>query len=198
MKRRILSLVVVLQVALLVTAQEHPFLSKFQLTEGDSWVTVDWTMVAGGTCDGTRIMRSENGVDFIPVGMIEGLCGDIVQPVEYRYIDHTAPELATLFYQLELGAADQSSIQKIELQRLRTVQHRFQPSPVQDAGELVLKVGVNAAVEIHFFDAAGREVHRIMGRGERHPVNVQGWNAGLYFYRVVIDGQPAQGKFVVE
>lgn len=184
--------------AALSKAQEHPFLSRFELREGDGWVSIDWTMIGGNTCDGTRIMRSTDSLNFETVGTISGLCGDIVEPVPYNFIDHTAPEMATLYYRLELGLNGYSSIKRIDLQRLSSVEHRFQPSPVNDHGELLLRVDPDQQVEIQFFDAQGGSMTTISGRGGRHPIDVSQWPAGVYFYQVRAADLFVQGKFVVE
>ncbi len=185
--------------AFCVTGQEHPFLAKFELKEGDGWVSVDWTMKAGSTCDGTRVMRSEDGVYFETVGRIEGICGDVAHQADYRYVDLDIPEMVTLYYRLDLGLNGPSEAKRIDLVRLNTVQHRFQPNPVADEGILFLRVEHDEQVEIQFFDVTGREVRAMKASGGRHVVDVSGWPAGLYFY----DAQAGAamrftGRFIVQ
>ncbi len=196
MKHWILLLICLIPIASI--GQEHPFLSRFELREGNGWVSIEWTMIAGGTCDGTRIMRSTDSLNFEAVGMISGICGDIVDPVPYNFIDHTAPEMATLYYRLELGVNGYSSIKRIDLQRLTSVEHRFQPSPANERGELLLRIDPEEKVEIQFFDPHGRSVATQQGRGGRHPIDVSSWPAGVYVYQVRGAGAVLTGRFVVE
>ncbi len=183
--------------ALQIAAQEHPFLSEFKLSEADDAVKVEWTMVAGGTCVGTAILRSLDSLAFQPVGYIDGICGNIIDPVSYQFVDNTAPELSTLFYRLELGSSGSSSIKKIELQRLHSVAHRFQPSSVSDQGEILLNVDPEIPVQIDLFNAVGKQIGQVNGRGGRHGIEVRGWDQGLYIYQVSIAGERSSGKFVV-
>ncbi|MDQ3101525.1 MAG: T9SS type A sorting domain-containing protein [Bacteroidota bacterium] len=179
-------------------AQEHPFISEFNLSETANAVDLEWTMVAGNTCVGITILRSLDSLYFEPVGSIEGICGNIIAPVGYQFTDATAPELSILFYRLELGSAGSSSIQKIELQRLRSSEHRFQPSPVSDQGEILLNVDPQIPVQIDLFNVLGEQVGQVNGRGGRHIIEVLGWDQGLYIYQVSIEGKRSSGKFVVQ
>lgn len=181
-----------------INAQEHPFLAEFKLSEAEDAVKIEWTMIAGGTCVGTTIMRSLDSLSFQPVGYIDGICGNITEPINYDLVDHTAPELSKLYYRLELGSNGSSSIKAIELQRLRSVLHRFQPLPVSDQGELLLDVDPETPVVIVIFDGLGKMMNRMEGRGGRHFIDVDTWDRGLYIYQVAINGERANGKFVVE
>jgi hypothetical protein len=196
--RKILSnilLVVVMQ----AMAQEHPFLGRFELREGEGQVFLDWTMNAGSTCDGTVILRSTDSLHFEPVGIISELCGDILRPVDYRFVDEDPGELRTLYYRLDLGINGSSSVRRIDLKRLTSAEHRFQPSPVRDHGSLLLKLSPEKQVEVIFFDPSGREVYRFQGTGGNHSVVVRGWSSGLHVYQVWVDGAVwARGKMVVE
>ena len=114
MTRPCLALLLVLNVCT-VAAQEHPFLSRFALTEGLGFVQLDWTMSAGNTCEGIDIYRSLDGSNFETVGTIPGICGDINSPVPFSWTDHSAPELTTVYYRLRLGLNGFSSVQRIDL-----------------------------------------------------------------------------------
>ncbi len=54
-------------------AQEHPFLSKFDLKETVGAVTLEWMVISGNTCFGIQVLRSFNGLGYVQIGEIGGL-----------------------------------------------------------------------------------------------------------------------------
>jgi len=178
-------------------AQEHPFLSRFGLLEGDGQVIIDWTMIAGSTCDGIVIERSLDSILFEPVGRIFGLCGAIAEPVEYRYVDGDPPEFRKVYYRIELGGNGYSSIRSILLERLFSAEHLFVPSPVSGVGVLLLRVPPETVFSVEFWSASGMLQHRVEARGSRVEVPTDGWEPGTYLYKASTGGQRFVGRFVV-
>ena len=138
MTRPCLALLLVLNVCT-VAAQEHPFLSRFALTEGLGFVQLDWTMTAGNTCEGIDIYRSLDGSNFETVGTIPGICGDINSPVPFSWTDQSAPELTTVYYRLRLGLNGFSSVQRIDLRYLVSRAQWVYPVPAVDRCTLLLQ-----------------------------------------------------------
>ncbi|HQW97580.1 MAG TPA: T9SS type A sorting domain-containing protein [Flavobacteriales bacterium] len=178
-------------------AQEHPYLSHFDLTEGDGQVTLDWTMVSGNTCDGTRILRSRDSLNFEEIGVLSGLCGSITTPTFFRHADLDPPELTTAYYRLELGSNGSSSIQRIDLKRLYSVEHRIFPSPMPNNGTLLLRVDPEVRVGLRIWSTNGRLVHDVTGHGDRLEVPSEAWPAGVYVYEATVENKRLRGRFVV-
>lgn len=197
MDLRIGTLSLALLASLVVHAQEHPFLSRFDITEGDGQVYLDWTMVSGNTCDGTRILRSLDSLNFVEIGSLSGLCGSISTPTYFQHLDSDPPELTTVFYRLQLSTNGFSSIQRIDLKRLFTAEHRVFPSPMVDNGTLLLRVDPETHVVLRIWSATGRLVHDATGRGGRLDVPAATWPAGVYIYEASAEGRKLSGRFVV-
>lgn len=179
-------------------AQEHPFLSFFTVKEGFGTVVLDWEMIAGNTCDGIDILRSEDGTGFDVAGRIMGICGDIDEPVPYGWIDTDPPELTTVYYRLRLGLNGFSSIQEVDLVHLVSDDHRFLPSPMQGEGLLLLRVPASGQVDLRITDSSGRQVFHESGlRGGRHAVRLPNAQAGTYFYDAVSGDRRFRGRFVL-
>lgn len=183
--------------SLVVHAQEHPYLSRFDITEGDGQVFLDWTMESGNTCDGTRILRSLDSLNFVEIGSLSGLCGSISTPTYFHHEDSDPPELTTVYYRLQLGTNGFSSIQRIDLKRLFMAEHRVFPSPMLDNGTLLLRVDPETRVVLRIWSAQGRLVHDVVGRGGRLDVPAATWPAGVYIYQAIADGRRLNGRFVV-
>ena len=197
MTRLCLALLLVLNVCT-VAAQEHPFLSRFALTEGLGFVQLDWTMTAGNTCEGIDIYRSLDGSNFETVGTIPGICGDINSPVPFSWTDQSAPELTTVYYRLRLGLNGFSSVQRIDLQNLVGRPQWLYPIPAVDRCTLLLRVPSTTDVEVRLYTTDGRSV-RIWGglQGGRQEIDLIGIASGTYIYHAITDDGSFSGRMVI-
>jgi len=181
------------------SAQEHPFLSAFTLTENTGSITLQWALVAGSTCAGTKIERSLNGVEFTLVHEIFGVCGALSEPVSYNWTDPAPPEFSTVYYRLQLGANGNSSIQSLQFDQLVTTDQRAYPSPAFDVVTIAVRIAQQAEVDLRVWNSAGKQVlDRVGEAGPAHEFNVKTLPAGVYTYDAVSDGKHFSGRFVKE
>ena len=182
-----------------VQAQEHPFLSEFTLTENTGSITLQWTLVAGSTCAGTKVERSLNGVDFALVHEIFGVCGALAEPVSYNWTDPAPPEFSTVYYRLQLGTNGSSSIRSLQFDQLVTTDQRAYPSPASDMVTIAVRVAQQAEVDLSVWSSAGKLVIALIGEvGPTHELSVKTLPAGVYTYDAVSDGKHFSGRFVKE
>lgn len=176
---------------------EHPFIESFTLTVQDGRVLVDWVMKGGTSCDGSEVERSLNGVDFVRVHRIEGICGDPTVPVPFSWADEEPVELSTLHYRIVFGSQGRSSTKSVSFDQLVRSEQRFFPSPADASATLLLKVPASAQVDLLIADAAGRVMLRREGLvGARHELDLYAFPAGSYSYVAVADGRRFEGRFV--
>lgn len=179
------------------SAQEHPFLSQFDVSQLDGAVRLEWTMVAGNTCTDTRIHRSVNRGAFEVVGLLSGICGDITTPKQYNWTDVAPVEVSFLAYRLELGTNGNSSVQELFFDQLVSSEQLFFPSPVEDRAALVLRTDLNGTVDLRVWDLSGRlRLERLSARGAQHELDLGAWPSGLYVYEANADGKRFTGRFL--
>lgn len=180
-------------------AQEHPFLSDFTATVREEQVLLEWTMVAGTTCDGTQVERAVNGGDWSAIGGISGLCGDVNAPVAYDWTDEAPQELSTLAYRLKLGAQGYSSTMQVRFERLTAREHIAFPSPAHDRVVLLFREPGTAEGMLDVYDLSGRPVVASLSvRGDRVELDVRAWKAGVHHYRATYGGRVHAGRFTVQ
>jgi hypothetical protein len=178
-------------------AQEHPYLSQFQVIPGFGEVVLNWTMNAGSTCSGTRILRGYSPDDLQVVGDVLGLCGSISEPVSYSWVDEHPPELSVLYYRLDLGLNGPSSVQRVEFDQLISSEQRFFPSPNDGSGTLLLRVPSNARVDLTVWSADGRSVLvKRSAIGQTHEVRLPPGFSGVFIYEAVVGERRFQGRSV--
>lgn len=179
------------------TAQEHPFLIRYELTELSGGISIEWTMQGGSTCNGQDVERSTNGVDFVPVHRILGICGDPTVAVPFSWLDDAPPEFSTVYYRLKLGIDGYSSVQKVEYDQLETSAQRFFPSPVLDAATLLLNVPTGDRVDLLIWGPSGRLIRdRRNLTGARIALDLSDLPAGVYNYKASSGDKLFSGRFV--
>lgn len=179
--------------------QEHPFLSAFTAAVREEQVLLEWTMVAGTTCDGTQVERAVNGGAWQQVGGISGLCGDVNAAVAYDWTDAAPPELSTLAYRLKLGAQGYSSTLQVRFERLTARAHLAFPSPAHERVVLLFRESGTAEGVLDVYDQAGRPVIASLSvRGDRAELDVRAWSAGIHHYRATYGGRVHAGRFTVQ
>ncbi|MCB0765432.1 MAG: T9SS type A sorting domain-containing protein [Flavobacteriales bacterium] len=179
--------------------QEHPIISHYALTELDGAIAVDWTIRGGSTCDGQQVERSTDGITFVAVHRISGICGDGSVPVEYHWIDNDPPEFTEVRYRIELGVQGHSSVMSVVFDQLTKSDQRFFPSPMHDQATLLLNVPRSSPVELRILDATGRLVlQRNVTFTGGIPITLPGAPAGIYTYVAQAGGRTFTGRFVKE
>ena len=197
MKRSVLP--VVMLSAFAAQAQEHPYLSRFELFEQQAAVRMEWTMVAGSTCNGIEVWRGTDPDALQLIGRIYGLCGNITSPVDYSFTDASPIEFTTLYYQLVLGTAGPSSIQHIVFFQVLTSEIRIVPNATGDGVDVVLAIALNADVELRCWAADGRLVYAASAlSGNRHHIPLGATARGGFIVEAIADKRSITGRFVLQ
>lgn len=180
-----------------IRAQEHPFLAAYTVEVVDGSVHVDWTILGGNTCDGQEVERSIDGLHFVVVHRIQGLCGDPEVARRYDWFDTAPPELSLLHYRVRLGNEGTSSVMTVRYEQLRTTEQRFYPSPTTGEATLLLNVGPGTAVDLLVHDLSGRVVLELQDRpGPLLRLDLTALPEGTYVYRALADGRAFVGRLV--
>lgn len=181
------------------TAQEHPFLGAYELSELEGRIRVSWTILGGSTCNGQSVERSLDSTTFVTVYAEEGICGDVSVPIPYEWIDAAPPELSTLYYRIKLGLDGYSSVRSVHFDQLTSADHRLYPSPTQGDARLVLKIAPGTPVDLLLMDAAGHRSWEAFDLpGPSVELDLAGLAPGVYIYRATAAGRIFTGRFVLE
>ena len=85
----------------LLFSQDAPQVSKFTVESINGKAYLNWTIDAGGTCNGIRILRSTDSLIFQEVGLLEGVCGSLSFPTNYTYTDESPLVNKVNYYKLD-------------------------------------------------------------------------------------------------
>lgn len=179
------------------TAQEHPFVHRYQLTELSGAISIEWALSGGSTCDGQDVERSTDGLTFTPVHRIFGICGDPTVTIPFSWLDASPPEFSTVYYRLKFGFDGYSSVKQIVYDQLETSEQRFFPSPTLGEATLLLNVSVGGQVDLAIHAMNGRQVMEMRNLiGPRITLQLQDLQAGTYTYRAQSGDRSFTGRFV--
>ena len=179
-------------------AQENPILGRWDASLTDSEVLLEWTIISGSTCQGIKIYRSQNGLDFIQIGHIPGVCGSISEPVDYIWKDAEPFELATNYYRLEFGVQGFSSINIVEVEGLVQRSSLVFPNPATSDATLVFQTSGNEEQEVLIFNATGSLVYQENVSGsDRITINAGLLAPGTYIYSLRSDTRSDSGRFII-
>lgn len=176
-------------------AQEHPFLSRFELQELQGAVRVEWTMIGGNTCFGIQIKRSLDGLNFEEVGRIEGLCGNVNEATNYSFVDTTPVSLVNHYYQLELGLNGQSSVQELVFDQVVGTSS-IVVYPESSQGIVIysaLPLDLSARFELYDMDGSVLTSGTVP-EGNKIQLNKAMRAGSIYVYRILQNGVEVRGK----
>jgi hypothetical protein len=94
---------------------QEEFLDGFGLEVFNQKVQIKWTIKAGNTCAGIKVMRKTQNSDFIQIDELFGICGDLEKPISYLITDNNPPTNEILFYRIDFGGNGVSEIKSIEV-----------------------------------------------------------------------------------
>lgn len=175
--------------------QEHPYLSRFELTEQQGAVRVEWTMIGGNTCFDIEVWRGLDPSALERIGTISGLCGHIVEPVDYAFNDGSPPEFSLLFYRLVLGSAGPSSIKSLDFRQVTSSEIRLVPD-VNIAGvNVYLDLSNSAEVELRCWTVDGKLIitkYRLVGR--THFIPMPTISSGVIIVQATSNGRMITGR----
>lgn len=139
----------------LLFSQDAPQVSKFTVESINGKAYLNWTIDAGGTCNGIRILRSTDSLIFQEVGLLEGVCGSLSFPTNYTYTDESPLVNKMNYYKLDLGGNGFSQIVGIEVIIIGEEDYVLFSNPLSDYSVLHFKNETNQVVELSVYDGNG-------------------------------------------
>lgn len=171
-------------------------IDHFELYElnNQSFLTV--TISQGSTCDGIKILRSNDSTNFTQVGEIPGVCGSSAEAKSYYFTDENVEYNTTMYYKIQLGNFLMPNVAKIKIYKsLKGAVHVF-PNPCMGQLFFVLDNKLLNTTQIKIYDSLGNKVIDTERNEKAIEINLETLNAGVYYYQLVNE-QLYSGKFIL-
>jgi hypothetical protein len=161
-------------------AQTHPFLGKFSAVEHNGFVQLNWTILAGNTCNGIQIYRSVDSLEFTQIGAIAGVCGNLSTPESYIFLDERPAINRINYYRLELGGSGSSQVIAIEIIRLTDAGVQIRPHPADANVSIYFSNSNNTAHDIRIYASSGTLMHAADTNQNVFNADVRNFPSGVY------------------
>ena len=176
-------------------AQEnHPFIKSISLFQQEDVVVLRWVIHGGNTCQGMRIFRSENEVDFSQVGIISGICGSTDSDELYTYVDSNAVANANNYYHIEFGSQGLSEAEGIFFEQFGEEGILVLPDPINARVRVLFSNVDHAPALLRVVDRNGAIFGELSSTGKEMIVNMSGWKDGLYYFQLIVNDELKSGK----
>lgn len=136
-------------------SQDPPVLQKFTVESINGKAYLNWTIEAGGTCNGIGILRSSDTSNFSQIGVLEGICGSLSFPTNYTFTDESPLENKVNYYKLDLGGNGFSQIVGVEVIIIGEENFVLFSNPVIERSTLHFKNETNQLAELKVYDQEG-------------------------------------------
>jgi len=166
-------------------SQPAVILESFHVFENQGKVYLRWVIIAGSTCDGIKIFRSVDGMNFDRIGEIPGVCGSPSASMPYEFTDESPVPNSINHYRLELGNSGFSETVPVELVTLNADGYQVRPNPSQGETRIYFTNPGNIACALHIISLNGHTVWKQNTRSEHFVLNTSWFPAGYYLFTII-------------
>jgi hypothetical protein len=162
--------------------------TDFSVSQENNVVEIGWTIQVGNLCNGTHILRSVDGSDFVEIAEIEGICGSEVTDEKYGVIDPAPIYNAENTYVLLFGFSQYSEERSVFVGYTDPNQLYVSPNPVESILKLRWNDADHAMYTFHLIDQQGQTVLRQEGiSGGTFETDLSTIPAGIYQVVLISD-----------
>lgn len=174
------------------------FIDDFFAVQQDEEVYLRWTILAGNTCDGTRIERSEDGISYYEIGEIPGVCGSSEKPIIYDFTDTAPLKNRINYYRLQLGFLGITSTKQVDYFFPGEQGYSIHPNPFSDEATFIFNNPDEKGTQLHIHNITGQLVTSHITSGYKIHLTRELFLNGTYIFRLIQDDKILKtGKFVV-
>jgi len=180
--------------------QQSVILDSFEAFVIDDQVYLDWVISAGNSCNGTKIFRSIDTLQFTQIGNIEGICGNPASPQPFRFIDENPIRNSINYYRLELGVTGFSKIVSIEVIPLSDDGFQVRPNPATTYTKIYFNNSKKESTQLFLYNINGSQVTTITTQEHYFNLNVSNLQSGMYLFTISSQSGAylTKGKLIVQ
>lgn len=178
---------------------QDSIVKDFITVQFEGKVQMSWVIQSGNTCDGIRVFRSQDGINYEQIGSIPGICGSPYASIAYDFTD-TSPLLNQLnYYKLELGNLGFSRVARMFVVDLTQKAYLIIPHPAVGTTKIFIDNPLQKEYELVLRDAGGKIVGTTTTNTSYFELYVNDLTNGMYIFSISNEGEQKiiNGKLVV-
>ncbi len=182
-------------------SQDHPILNYFTTNLSDGKVLLSWEIKGGNQCNGIKVFRSTDSLNFSQIGDIAGICGSPDFAQGYTFVDDSPEENAVNYYKIELGGQGFASSSGVHYVKLLEDGYKVYPNPITDQSRLYFNNTSGQKHTLQVIDYSGKIVMQLDANSgneiDLSPLTVL---SGPYIFQLIPEstGEPVRGKLLVQ
>lgn len=182
-----------------VFAQNETVVLNFSATEFNGKVLLTWSVTQGNTCNGIKVLRGLDTLNYTQIGSIEGICGSTIESISYQFTDVNPVVNQTNYYRLSLGGIGFSYPVNVEVFDTGEEKYIVAPNPVYAESELIFDNENQEEVTLTFFNENGAIILEKTTTEQSVKINRAEFEQGVYFFVLKSNGklESFSGKFSV-
>ena len=167
-----------------VIAQESSILGRFSITETEGSVFLFWTINQGSTCNGIRVFRSSDALNYEKIGEIVGVCGSSSEAISYSFTDKNPIKNSVNYYKLELGFSGESEVLSIEIIDIEDNGFQIRPNPIKNNGRIYFDNDRKEKYHLILYQINGKIAYETSSSNDYFDFDVSGLFPAVYFFTI--------------
>ncbi len=182
-----------------VCRSQESALDRFTGAESNGRVFLEWVISSGRTCQGIRILRSTDSLNFSQIGDIGGVCGSITVPTRYTFTDDLPVKNKINYYQLELGGIGFSSIVTIKVIDFSENAYQIIPHPAKENVSILISNDTKLFCQLNLYNSGGKFLSSHFTNSNEFKLDKSYLQSGLLFFTISCSGSShiIKGKVLV-
>lgn len=175
----------------------HPIVNYFTATTFDNQIILNWEIQSGETCNGMKLLYSQDSVNFIEIADFPGICGDPNTASRYTFL-HTNPQnLQNNYYKVRLGTQGDTYVISHYFIQIDETGYFIYNDPNTNSLTLYFENPNNEIWTLLFFNSLGKlEYEKKNLLSDKIILSQESFSNGLhYFILQSLEGKTIKGKF---
>lgn len=163
----------------------HPILQSFTAYKQSNGVLLRWVIKGGNQCNGTRVFRATDDLDFEQINHIPGICGSFTENETYSYFDSVPHSNQYNHYKLELGFQGFSEKVTVFFEDFGRSPYLILSDPAAQTVRILFSNDQKQNVSLELYDRAGKSVYSANGNDSDFEFNTAALRLGIYVFRIL-------------
>lgn len=167
----------------------HPILRSFSAIKQPNGIALKWVILGGQQCDGTRVFRAEDSIDFEQIEHIEGICGSQAVDVTYTYFDNNPASNVYNRYKLEMGLQGFTDTVTVFFEDFGSDDFLLLSDYASQSYRILFTNDNNNQALLSVYDLSGKQLYQDQTNNNDIAFSLLGYPAGMYIFRISGVGQ---------
>lgn len=164
--------------------QPHPILKSFEAYKQPNGILLRWIINGGNQCQGTRVFRSADALDFELINHIPGICGNFTEDETYNYFDTIPFQNTYNHYRLEMGFQGFTDIVTVFYEDFDGKTYAVLSFPQLNQYQILFSNDLGGVSTLQVFDRMGAFVMVDSNDQSDYVLDTTGWEPGVYLFRI--------------